>query len=243
MKFQVSLFGDFSLLTPTEDNIKKCIEGFFSSGLLPGNLQELNLQTNKMEPRLALQSMRNGLSVNILLNRIDFVATPLPGSPSASLTMEVFFDEVRKIAEQLRKTFEITYKRMGVVCDKFLQEMSEDQLQQLRKVFIKEAFDVIPDASIVEWSVRNVALIAFADPVNQEVNAIYNLSKVHVQLNDASGNREFDTLLLNIDINIPTEKRIANLSAEFIDTFLTKTLEIQGNINKGIGEVIQRANN
>ncbi|MBX8625795.1 hypothetical protein K4754_27440 [Pseudomonas glycinae] len=242
MKFQVSLFGDFSLLTPTEDNIKKCIEGFFASGLLPGNLQEFDPQSNKMEARLSLQSMRNGITVNVLRNRIDFLATPLPGSPAASLKLENFFQEVIKFSDLLKNTFDVSFKRPGVIVEKFLKELSEERLDEIRRTFIQDSFSVIPDANVAEWNIRNVSSCQFAEPVNQEANVIYSIAKVKVQMGDATGHREFDTLHLSVDINIPTEKRNANLSREYLESFLAKAQEMHSIVYKGLTAVIYGAN-
>lgn len=242
MKFQVSLFGDFSLLTPTEDNIKKCIEGFFSSGLLPGNLQEFDPQSNKMEARLSLQSMRNGITVNVLRNRIDFTATPLPGTPAASLKLDTFFQEVVKFSILLKNTFDVTYKRPGVIIEKFLKELSEEKLDELRKSFIKDTFSVIPDAHVIEWSIRNVSSCKFPEPVDQDANVIYNIAKVKVQMGDATGHREFDTLHLSVDINVPVEKRNSSLSQDYIESFLAKTQETYTQVYNGLTAVIYGAN-
>lgn len=242
MKFQVSLFGDFSLLTPTEDNIKKCIEGFFASGLLPGNLQEFDTQSNKMEARLSLQSMRNGITVNVLRSRIDFIATPLPGTPAATLTLDSFFHEVVKITELLRNTFDVTFKRPGVVIEKFLKELSEDRLDELRRLFIQDSFSVVPEATVKEWNIRNVSACMFPEPVSQEANIIYSIAKVKVQMGDANGHREFDTLHLSVDINIPVEKRNANLSRDQIESFLRTTHEMHTKVYNGLTAVIYAAN-
>lgn len=242
MKFQVSLFGDFSLLTPTEENMKKCIEGFFASGLLPGNLQEFDTQTNKMEARLSLQSMRNGITVNVLRNRIDFIATPLPRTPAATLTLENFFQEVIKYSELLRNTFDIIYKRPGVVVEKFLKELSEERLDELRRSFIQDSFNVIPETSVSEWNVRNVFTSQIPEPVNQEANIIYSIAKVQVQMGDATGHREFDTLHFSVDINVPAEKRNANISRDYIESFLEKFQETYAQIYKGLTKVIYGAN-
>lgn len=241
MKFQVSFYGDFSLLTPTEDNIKKCIEGFFTHGLLPGNFQEFDAQTNKMEARLSLQSMRNGLNVNIQTGRIDFIAIPLPGTPAASLSIDKFYEEVFKISELIKNIFDLKFKRIGAISEKFLKEMTEEKLEQLRQLFISESFTVYPKLKTAEWNLRTVLTSHFPEPVGQDANIIYNLAKVKVQMGDANGHKEFETLHLSIDVNIPTEKRNADFSSESTKVFLNKTLEIQREIYEGLAGVIYGA--
>lgn len=241
IKFQVSIYGDFSSLSPTEENIKKCIEGFFTHGLLPGNLQEFDTQSNKLEARLSLQSMRNGMNVNILKNRIDFTVTPIPGTPAALTTIEKFFEESTKISGQLKEIFELKYRRVGVIIEKFLGEMSQERTEELRSSFIQKTFFIFPELKTEEWSVRHVAREEFPAPVSQGVNIIYNLSKVKVEMGDSSGRKEFDTLLLSIDINIPLEKHNSGLSSEALENFLNKTLETQQKIYDNLTGVVHGA--
>lgn len=241
MKFQVSLFGDFSLLTPTEDNIKKCIEAFFSKGLLPGNFQEFDARSNKMEPRLSLQSMRNGITINVASNRVDFLANPLPGTPAASLTLRSFFDEVVVISKLLGETFGLTFKRIGVVSEKFFKEMSVQQIEEARKKFVNDSFNVLQEQNVTEWNVRNIILKTFPEPVDQDVNVIYNLGKVKVQIADANGHNEYDTLLLSVDINTAAEKKLSSLSNESISYFVDESLNIEKTLNERLSGVIYGA--
>ncbi|CAI8837430.1 hypothetical protein [Pseudomonas sp. IT-P260] len=237
LKIQVSLFGDYSNITPTEEIIKNCISAFFQHGMLPsGNVQEMDPNTNRLEPRLSLQSMRNGVSVNFLSNRIDFLVMPVPNSPGAAVTSELFFDQVNQITSSLTTVLGITFNRIGFVSEKFLAPMSTEKLEELRKKFITEAFTLFPDKSVTEWNVRNVVADHFDKNIDQEVNVIYNISKVKVQFGDSNGVREFETLHLTTDINTPLEKRVTASLATLSD-FLQQSLDRERAIYKGLTAV------
>ena len=222
LKFQVSLFGDFSHITPTEDIIKNCITAFFPLGMLPGgNVQEMDPATNRLESRLSLQSMRNGMSVNFLVGRIDFLVMPLPTTPGASLSLEEFSEQVLKITEKLIKMFGVSFNRIGFVTEKFLAPLQAEKLELLRRKFITDDFSVFPEKKVSEWGARNVVLDHFGGNVSQEVNVIHNIAKVKVQMGDQTGVREFETIHLVIDINTPPEKRVGT-SIEVLSDFISE---------------------
>lgn len=238
LKIQVSLFGDFSHITPTEEIIKNCISAFFQLGMLPtGNVQEIDPSTNRLEPRLSLQSMRNGLSVNFLTNRIDFMVMPIQGTPAASVTTEMFCAQVLEIASSLYKILDISFKRVGYVNEKFLTPLSPEKLETLRRIFTNDSFDIFPERHAVEWGVRNVVSDTFNRSAESEVNIIYSLSKVKVQMGDLNGHREFETLHLTTDINTLQDKKFVS-SNEALGDFLSQAVDREKAIYKGLTAVI-----
>lgn len=237
LKHQITVFGDYSHILPSEEVVKTCIEKFFSIGLLPGNLQELDPRTNKMEPRLSLQSMRTGLNVNFLSNRIDFLSTPIPGNPASSIGLEAFVEETITVLEKLIDAFRVSFSRMGFVVETFLKPMDVQGLEILRKKLISEKFDLLPGLPSVEWNVRNIVVKKFEGAVNQDVNVIYSLSKVKVQMGDASGHREFDTAHLSVDINLPGDKRLPFMLLESAQDFVAQAIVVERNIHDAVAQV------
>lgn len=238
LKIQISLFGDFSHITPTEEVVKNCISAFFQLGMLPaGNVQEIDPSTNRLEPRLSLQSMRNGLSVNFLTNRIDFVVMPLPGTPAASVTTEIFCTQVLEIASSLYKILDISFKRIGFVTEKFLTPLPPEKLEALRRTFTTDAFNIFPEKQSVEWGVRNVVTDSFSGNSESEVNIIYSLSKVKVQIGDSNGHREFETLQLTTDINTIQNKKLSS-SNETLSDFIAQAKNREKAIYSGLTSVI-----
>lgn len=237
LKIQVSVFGDFSHITPTEEVIKSCISTFFQLGMLPtGNVQEMDSSTNRLEPRLSLQSMRNGLSVNFLASRIDFIVMPIPGTLGASLTLENFCAQVLDITKSLFQLLDISFNRIGFVTEKFLAPLSSEKLETLRKTFTNEAFTIFTGNPVTEWGIRNVILDRFNKSIDHEVNIIYNIAKVKVQMGDQNGLREFETLHLITDINTPPEKRVGS-SIEVLTDFLEQAKDRETAIYKGLTAV------
>lgn len=238
LKIQVSLFGDFSHITPTEEVVKDCISAFFQLGMLPtGNVQEIDPSTNRLEPRLSLQSMRNGLSVNFLSNRIDFIVMPIPSTPAASVTTEMFCTQVLDIVNSLKKILDISFKRVGYVNEKFLIPLSAEKLETLRRIFTNDSFNIFPEKHAAEWGIRNVVSDSFNKGAESDVNIIYSLAKVKVQIGDSNGQREFETLHLTTDINTVQDKKFAS-SNDSLKDFLSQATDREKAIYKGLTAVI-----
>ncbi|MNJ58097.1 hypothetical protein D3C77_537160 [compost metagenome] len=78
----------------------------------------------------------------------------------------------------------------------------------------------------------------FEGAVNQDVNVIYSLSKVKVQMGDATGHREFDTAHLSVDINLPGDKRLPFMLLESAQDFMTQAVEVEHSIHDSIAKVV-----
>lgn len=238
LKYQVTIFGDFSHILPSEEIIKICIGEFFASGLLPGNLQELDSRTNKMEPRLSLQSMRTGLNINFLSNRIDFLSTPMPGTPAASVSLASFVKEVGETLARIVSAFPISFSRMGFVVETFFRPIALETLDKLRRRLMSQEISLFPELPSVEWGVRNVVCKKLGGAVNQDVNLIYNISQVKVQMGDATGHREFETVHLLVDINLPSDKRLSVMPLESAQDFMAQAVELENSIHDSIAQII-----
>jgi len=238
VKYQAVLFGDFSKILPTEEIIKTCIGSFFGIGLLPnGNNQEFDQRTNKLEPRLGLQSMRNGIQVNFSAARADIFVNPLPGSTAAGLTLETFTEQAQEITKIILELFQPKVNRLGFVHEKFCEPMTTEKLQSLRKIFICPEMDIFAEKPISEWTVRACALVDFGGTVNQAVNVIHALNRVLVQQADPSGFKEYDTIHVMIDINSGVDKNIDG-SLETIQDFFNQALAQEREINQRLSGVI-----
>ncbi|ULL07063.1 hypothetical protein JNO42_08630 [Pseudomonas putida] len=238
VKYQAALLGDFSKVLPTEDIIKSCIGSFFGLGLLPnGNNQEFDQRTNKLEPRLGLQSMRNGIQVNFLAGRADIIVSPLPGSPSATLTLETFLEQAQEITKIILELFQPKINRLGFVHEKFCEPMTKERLEVLRKKFISPGMDIFTDNPMSEWNVRTCSLVEFGGVVNQPVNLIHALNRVKVQQADPTGFKEYDSIHVMIDVNTGAEREIA-CSPDLIQDFFSQALAQERTVNKRLSEVI-----
>lgn len=238
VKYQAALFGDFSKILPTEEIIKTCIGSFFGIGLLPnGNNQEFDQRTNKLEPRLGLQSMRNGIQVNFSAARADIFVNPLPGSPAFGLSLETFTEQVQEITKIIIELFQPKITRLGLVHEKFCEPMTAEKLQSLRNTFICREMDIFADRPMTEWTIRSCSLVEFGGAVNQTVNVIHALNRVAVQQADPTGFKEYDTIHFMIDINSGAEKNIDG-SLETIQDFFKQALAQEREVNQRLSGIV-----
>lgn len=238
LKFQVSLFGDFSAIIPNEQTLTKCIEKFFTSGYIPNaNIQELDPNTNRLEPRLALQSIRNGVTANVMFGRIDIIANPFPGSPAASLTLEEFSKQTIILSQLLIQHFEIEFHRIGFITELLFGDIGNEKLTVARNNYTNPALNIFKDEATLDWSSKIVNSIPLPAPINQSINVSYALSQVRAQFGDQNGQKEFDTLHLNIDINTLPNQRTPS-SIEVVDQFMRFATEKEQVISSTLKRVI-----
>jgi hypothetical protein len=241
LKYQVSLFGDYSEIKPTEETLKKCLEKFFFLGFIPGSsVQELDQQTGRMEPRLTLQSMRNGIAVNFLNGRIDVMAIPLPGSPAAALDFTAFIESATAAVKCSIETLGISFGRLGIVSETFVGEFSKEHLVSIRDKFIVRDSVIFPEMEMTEWQSRSVLKETVGRLNNHAINTTYNVAQVHIQMGDANGVKEFDTIHLTVDINTPGDQVVPgtlDFFANFVEYSLRREKEVQIKIGALLNEI------
>ncbi|MBF8651331.1 hypothetical protein IRZ81_11010 [Pseudomonas putida] len=239
LKYQASVFGDFSKIVPSEETLKRCIESYFSQGWLPSNLQEFVGSKNAIESRLALQSMRTGITINVLSNRIDFIVSPLPGSPAATVTMQSFLTQFSNMYPQLASQFGVAVNRVGFVCDHFLKVQRHEELNIFKsKLLALDLDNFAGDSAMpVEWSVKNTSRIPSATFDGAPINVICNFSKVTAQLADPNGQKEFETPHLSIDVNYPAENTVPSVSPDQVVNFVNEAASIESQVRLRFDEL------
>ena len=225
IKYQIALFGDFSHIVPDEETLKQCISNFFFLGFMPNTLQEFSPQSNKMESRLGFQSVRNGISISILSNRMDFFCSPWPGTPAAGLSVEQFGEECIAVYSKIVSTFHPVVRRSGFVIESFLRPMDDLQMVRAKSKFIVDGFDPLNLGVFKEWSVRQASPVLIEN-VTPPVHLIYSISRADVQMGDASGQKEFTTVHLSIDVNMPTEKPSFTMDETLVGSYIRRSSEL-----------------
>lgn len=236
LKYQVALFGDFSHVTPDEETLKKCIENFFTLGFMPTPLQEFNGQTSKVEARLGFQSIRNGIVVNIISNRMDIFCNPFPGSNAAGLSLRDFSEESKKIIEKIISVFSLNVRRAGYVTETFLKPLDDARLERVKGLMLNTSFNPTGNLTPKEWSVRLVSPVVM-DHITSPVNLITNFARSDVQMGDQSGQKEFTTIHVTIDVNMPMEKASFTMDASLIAGFIDNSLELQKTVLNNVREI------
>ncbi|QKL07866.1 hypothetical protein GEV41_16025 [Pseudomonas putida] len=230
LKFQVSLFGDFVQYGVTEDNMRKCFESFFKLQMLPNQVQELN-GAGQTTPRISLQSMGSGIMVNLLTDRLDVMALPMPNNPAAALSFEQFVEKGLPVAAELVKLFPAEITRVGVIYEGLLAQMPVEKLNALRDVFLGPKLAFAAGLPTNEWSVRDVVVGEVAGIAS---NFIYGLQRVKAQISDMSGHKEQESLHVLIDINTTTERGVAFKDFGVVSGYVNKAIEVQRQMKREV---------
>lgn len=235
LKFQVSLFGNFSQYGVTEENLRKCFENFFKFQVLPSQVQEVNPATGKSDTRISLQSINKGFMINLMSDRMDILAMPMPGTPASQLTEEGFVESGLPVAKELLEMFPAPVSRVGFVVESFMAPLPEDQLDAVRSKFLGPKLTFTQPLPTNEWNIRDVVI---GELVGIPSNFIFAIARVKAQMADARGFREQQTHHLMIDVNsVPNEGAefknfaiIESYVAKAVDTFKTMKAEIEGRV-------------
>lgn len=231
LKFQVSLFGDFSQYGVTEDNMRKCFESFFKLQMLPNQVQEMNGVNGQATPRISLQSMGSGIMINLLTDRLDIMAMPMPGNPAAGMSFEQFAEKGMPVAAELVKLFPAEITRVGVIYEGLIAQMPVDKINALRDAFLGPKLAFAAELPTNEWSLRDVVISEVGGVTS---NLIYALQRVKAQITDMSGHKEQESLHVMVDINSAPGQGAAFKDFGVIRGYVNSALQIQGRIK---GEV------
>lgn len=231
LKFQVSLFGEFAQYGVTEDNMRKCFESFFKLQMLPNQVQELNGASGQTTPRISLQSMSSGIMVNLLTDRLDVLAIPMPGNPAAGLSFDQFAGKGLPVAAELIKLFPADVTRVGVIYEGLMAQVSLDKLNSLRDSFLGPKLAFAAEMPTNEWSLRDVVV---GELGGISSNFIYALQRVKAQITGVSGHKEQESLHLMVDVNSTPGCGGAFNNFAVVQDYVSKALEVHKQIR---GEV------
>ncbi|WP_311969363.1 hypothetical protein [Pseudomonas baltica] len=231
LKFQVSLFGDFASYGVTEDNMRKCFESFFKLQMLPNQVQELNAAIGQTTPRISLQSMGSGIMVNLLSDRLDVIAMPMPGNPAAGLSFQQFVEKGLPVVAEMIKLFPAEVSRVGVIYEGLMAQVSVDKLNSLRDSFLGPKLAFAAGMQTNEWSVRDVVV---SEVAGVSSNFIYALQRVRAQITDMAGHKEQESLHLMVDVNSTPGCGAVFNNFAVVQDYVNKSLDVHKQIK---GEV------
>lgn len=221
LKYQVSLFGDFSRYGVTEENLRKCFDGFFKFQMLPNQIQESN-PGGSLESRISLQSIHNGIAINLLSDRMDILAMPMVGNPAAKLTVDSFVETSLPIADELLRIFPATINRIGFVVESFMAEVPAEKLDGVRAKFLCPKLPFASELPTNEWNIRDVVLGELAGVSS---NFIFSIARVKAHTADARGVREKETHHLMVDVNSSANQGIVFKDFSAIQGFVLQSVE------------------
>ncbi|MDQ2482815.1 hypothetical protein RBI94_02110 [Pseudomonas putida] len=229
VKYQMSFFGDFSAIKPTEEILKKCLEKFFLNGYIPGgNVQEIDGRSGQLVNRLTLQSMRNGVSANYMSGRIDIVGNPISMN---ALTIKDFESSALDIIKGSMDVLGVKINRVGYVTERFLKGLDAVGLERTRKKFLNSEAQVFPGMPVADWTSRIVHHESEGQFV--KTNVTYTIAQARVQIADNAGIKEFDTMHLSVDVNTPAGRN-SDMSAQEIAEFVVYAADKDVTISKTI---------
>jgi hypothetical protein len=227
--FQISVFGDFTSITPSDTTISTMITNFKDYGLLPALFQENNLNLSpdpslsKFETtsRLSMISVEKKLNVMFASSRIDISKT------SADLTAHLMNEDLTVLLDLLRKATEgHSFTRIALNTTSMLSNPSEDIIRKLQPSL---AFYSDPNELTVRLNKRED--ISVGNGSIECANTIITIQKTIGQLLLNNQPVSIDHgILIQFDINTLAENSSSRFSSEQAKGFVSSAEEIRQSI-------------
>ena len=154
--YKISAFGDFSDITPTQENMEYMLGKFGKSGLLPSIFQEI-VTPNKGEfpvsvQRIALISNDGSKQVIIASNRVDFILQINSDKELSDVDINDLNQESKNIFADLFNKFEKKSNRLALNTESFIVELNNEELKKFMLQFNNPIS--IYNGILDEWNIR-----------------------------------------------------------------------------------------
>ena len=228
--FQISVFGDFTAITPNDTTINAMIANFKDYGLLPAIFQENNFnlflpepQLTKMETtnRLSMVSVEKKLNVMFASGRIDI------NKSSADLTAPLTSEDLTILLDILGKaTSGQPFTRVALNTTAILNNPKYNVVQKLQP-----CINFYANPSELTLRLNKQIDLSIGANVTECSNVIIILQKTVGQLLLNNQPIKIDNgIIVQFDINTQAENPTPRFSVEQAKRFITSAEEIRQTI-------------
>lgn len=235
---QSIVFGDFSNYNIDSQNIYELMGKMKEFEVIPNVIDEIQFEIKENKPmqravkRLDLVSIKEAITVIISQHNISVQAIPKVdlSLKTSEIDIDAFIFNTKNIFEILFSIMNIKANRVSLVTT-YLNE--DNLMEQYEKYVNPNGF--FKDKDVFEWNNRSVIRDVVEDINNDEINIVYNISRLKGVLGTSlpiPNEYSFDGVIKEIDINTVPENmelRIdSNYMKSFYDIAISKKKEVEG---------------
>ena len=201
LKYQYSIFGDFSDISPEKSEIIiKLITLFSKENFIPASFQELSMNQipTIMDSRISL-SNKDGLSVNIGNKRLDIEFDYLEDGKYYNMDIEEITQKAMEIISLLMNEFKKTCNRIALNTTELLDEVKSKKITDMF-YNTKNIFEYYNRNIPFEWNERYVSRVD-GEKIGEKINIITSISKAEGKLTTPKKEIKIDGIMLQFDIN------------------------------------------
>jgi hypothetical protein len=220
LKYQYTIFGDFSDIAPEKSEIIiKLMSLFARESFVPASFQELAF--DQMPPivanRIALTN-KDGLCINIGNKRLDVEFNYLEDGIYSKMNL----DEINSKAIDILSTLMIEFKKTcNRIALNIIKLLDDEKSKKISDAFYNTntVIQYYNGNKPFEWNERFVSRVK-GEKIGEEINIITGISKSEGTLATPKGEMKFDGIIVQFDINTLPGNVNYRFSQESLEGFL-----------------------
>lgn len=233
--YKISVFGDFSEIKPTPDNMSYFLSSFKDYSLVPSIFQEINIGSNQPIQRIALLSPDNKEQVTIATNRMDYQVI---NSLDIKFTQEQiagFVSKIVTIFSDILGHFNKASSRLALNTESQIIDLSIAQLQDFMSKY-SNPITIYNGTPLDEWNTRLMIKKEVSLGGKRELlNVISIISKVGLNKEENGQTMTSEGFSVDIDINTIPENNVPRFTGSDISYFSSVANDLWAMIIKEMG--------
>ncbi|MBE7653933.1 hypothetical protein [Tenacibaculum finnmarkense] len=242
LKYQVIAFGNYNDVIPSAENMKFFLENFSDKGLIPNQVQEINVNVgngdlkNETITRLALTSQDK--SWNILFNnqRLEISLTNVAFKSDELFTLEFFIKETSQILEKISEKFTKKHNRIGFTTQTLVDKLDNKTTYKKLNTPLPYFSEELP----IQWSNKFAFRKIIKIPNPEIINISSDFSWIKAKIGQNNKSVDFEGILANIDINTLSENNDNRFNITEIRDFISNANSIEKEIKNQFLETITK---
>jgi len=224
LKFQVLVFGDFSSIDATSENVTKLMKIMNSYDMLPNTFKEIEIESNGQQiksDRIGFSNMKNGFNILFGVKRIDITNHIVGFADDNMYDIDIFIKNIKEIFTKILLDFPLLprYNRLGFICEFFANKGNEE-----KENIYKKLIHNFTDSSPVEWTLKQNNVLRL-ESLNQDINCISYIERVQGKIVLDDNEKEIDDIKVQFDMNTKNET-INKFRNEELTFFLDEILNL-----------------
>lgn len=235
LKFQVIVFGDFSSIDTTSENITRLMEIVTPYQMLPNTFKEIEIETNGQQiksDRIGFSNMKSGFNIMLGTKRIDIINHIIGFDDNNMYDIDTFINNTKSIINLISSTFPSiqSYNRLSFLCE-FFANKSNKEKEDIYNLLIKNISNNAP----IDWSLRQNNIVNI-NTLNQDINCVSFIERVQGKFILEEKEKEIDDIKIQFDFNTKIEilNKFKNTD---LDIFLNESLKLYNENTTKIGEI------
>lgn len=242
MKYEATIFGNFSDMEPTPDNTRTLIDLFKDKALIPSVIYEFSATTQAAMParraRIRCASANGEWAIEFLSNRIRIEKHAIEAHGANLGDLNGFCSDASYLFRQITSEFKKKASRIALITYFILEKMTEETLADTYlKLF--NAPDFYNENRPFEWDWRAASRKPIViEGLDENLNIIVTINRSYGEFQARGEVTPFDGIQLSLDINTVPDNQELRFDAHNIVSFYDQVSTLHDNLCSQVTEFI-----